>query len=104
MEIPLHFASGLPRSGATLLMNLLGQNPAHRVTPTSGLIELFVTVKDNWTKFVEFKAEGLEKVKLRGMVYGYFANTNTSHFIESHQRIGLCERVCIPSQLRRPVT
>ena len=74
----LHFVAGLPRSGSTLLMNLLGQNPAHHVTPTSGLIELFVTVKNRWTEFIEFKAEGLETAKprvlgsLRGILHGHF--------------------------------
>jgi sulfotransferase len=78
MSLPLNFVAGLPRSGSTLLMNLLGQNPAHHVTPTSGLVELFVTVKNRWPEFIEFKAEGLEKVKprvlgsLRGLLAGYF--------------------------------
>ncbi len=78
MEDSLHFVAGLPRSGSTLLLNLLGQNPRHHVTPTSGLIELFVTVKNRWTEFIEFKAEGLETVKprvrdaLAGLLTGYF--------------------------------
>ena len=38
----LFFVSGLPRAGSTILVNLLGQNPAHHVTPTSGMIELFI--------------------------------------------------------------
>lgn len=76
----LIFVAGLPRSGSTLLLNLLGQNPAHHVTPTSGLIELFVLTQTNWPNFVEFKAEGLERVKprvrdaMRGMLHGYFAS------------------------------
>ena len=78
MSLPLYFVAGLPRSGSTLLMNLLGQNPAHHVTPTSGLIELFVQIKNRWPEFIEFKAEGLEVVKprvlgaLRGLLAGYF--------------------------------
>lgn len=78
LSFPLHFVSGLPRSGSTLLLNLLGQNPRHHVTPTSGLIELFVTIKNRWPECIEFKAEGLEKVKprvlgaLHGLLAGYF--------------------------------
>lgn len=74
----LYFVSGLPRSGSTLLMNFLGQNPNHHVTPTSGLIELFCTVKSRWKDFIEFKAEGLDVVQpriestLKGILYGYF--------------------------------
>lgn len=76
----LFFVSGLPRSGSTLLMNLLGQNPAHYVTPTSGLIELFLAVKNRWPDIVEFRSEGLEVVRprvasaMKGVLYGYFAS------------------------------
>lgn len=79
MEFPIYFVAGLPRSGSTLLMNLLGQNSAHHVTPTSGLVELFVLIKNRWPEFIEFKAEGLGTVKprvlgaLRGLLSGYFA-------------------------------
>ncbi len=79
MDSAIYCVAGLPRSGSTLLMNLLGQNPAHYVTPTSGLVELFVLVKNRWPEFIEFKAEGLGTVKprvlgaLRGLLRGYFA-------------------------------
>jgi sulfotransferase len=75
---PLYFVSGLPRSGSTLLMNLLGQNPRHHVTPTNALLELFFTVKERWTQFLEFQAQGLDTVKprilkaLRGLLHGYY--------------------------------
>lgn len=78
MTDKLFFVSGLPRSGSTLLMNVLGQNPAHHVTPTSGLIELFISLANNWPNYVEFKAEGLEKVKprvlgsMKGVLGGFF--------------------------------
>jgi sulfotransferase len=77
-NLPLYFVSALPRSGSTLLMNLLGQNSAHHVTPTSGLIELFVAIKNQWRGLLEFRAEGLDKVEprirgaLRGLLYGFF--------------------------------
>ena len=76
----IFFVSGLPRSGSTLLMNLLGQNPKHHVTPTSGLIELVLGVKKGWRNYIEFKAEGLDVVKprviksMKGLMYGYFEN------------------------------
>jgi sulfotransferase len=78
MADKLYFVSGLPRSGSTLLMNLLGQNPNHYVTPTSGLIELFCNINTNWKNAIEFKSEGLEVVKPRvenamcGILLGYF--------------------------------
>jgi sulfotransferase len=78
MDPQIHFVSCLPRSGSTLLLNILGQNPGHYVTPTSGMIEIFMAVKNGWKNFLEFKAEGLEKIKpridgaLKGIIHGYF--------------------------------
>lgn len=77
-DLPIFFVSGLPRAGSTLLMNLLGQNPNHIVTPTSGLIELFMRLKNGWKNLIEFKSMGLENAKshvmggLKGLIYGYF--------------------------------
>jgi sulfotransferase len=83
MKKRLNFVSGLPRSGSTLLMNLLVQNPGHHVTPTSGLVELFLSISNSWTNFVEFRAEGLDVVKprilsaLKGLMQGYFEDELT---------------------------
>jgi len=78
MKPTLHFISGLPRTGSTLLVNLLGQNPAHHVSGTSGLVHLFLAVTQRWTQCREFQAQGLGAVKgqvsgaLRGMLHGYY--------------------------------
>lgn len=77
-DLPIIFVSGLPRSGSTLLLNLLGQNPRHHVTPTSGLVELVLSVRDLWQNFVEFRSQGLETVKPRivsaigGLIGGFY--------------------------------
>lgn len=42
MNQRLFFQSSLPRSGSTLLQNILGQNPNIYVTPTSGLIDFIL--------------------------------------------------------------
>lgn len=60
---PLVFVAGLPRSGSTLLMNLLAQNPAHHCTPTSGLVHTVENVIRNWNDNIVYKAEGVEKVR-----------------------------------------
>ena len=78
MNTPLFFISGLPRSGSTLFVNLLGQNPAHHVGPTSGLIHLVRSVQTRWPKCQEFRAQGLENAKpyvlrgLRGLIEGFY--------------------------------
>lgn len=53
----IFFQCSLPRSGSTLLQNLMGQNPDIYVTPTSGLIELLYGARKNYTEVSEFKAE-----------------------------------------------
>jgi sulfotransferase len=75
----LHFVTGLPRAGSTILMQLLGQNPKHHVTPTNDLIELFAGVQKQWPNLQAFQSQGLETVKpripgvLKGMLYGFFS-------------------------------
>lgn len=71
--------AGLPRSGSTLLLNILGQNPAHHVTPTSGLLDLMHLVRENWVNLNSYKAQGLKKIEpriislLRSMAYGFYS-------------------------------
>ena len=36
----IYFQSSMPRSGSTLLQNIMGENPDFYVTPTSGVLEL----------------------------------------------------------------
>jgi len=73
----LIFAGGMPRAGSTLLMNLLGQNPAHVVTPTSGLVHLFTAVMQKWPRCTDFRTQGLANVKpqiesaLNGLLRGF---------------------------------
>ena len=40
MKQIIYYQSSLPRAGTTLLQNIIGQNPAFHVTPTSGMIDL----------------------------------------------------------------
>ena len=70
--------SGLPRSGSTLLVNLLAQNPAFHVTPTNDLITLVNGVRNQWHRLPGFMAQGLKSVQprvasaLRGLTYGFY--------------------------------
>ncbi|HEX4123504.1 MAG TPA: sulfotransferase [Tepidisphaeraceae bacterium] len=47
----------MPRSGSTLLQNIMGQNPDFYVTPTSGLLELVYAARMIRTTADEFKAQ-----------------------------------------------
>lgn len=53
----IFYQSSLPRSGSTLLQNILAQNPSFYVTPTSGLLELIFGARLNYTNTAEFKAQ-----------------------------------------------
>jgi sulfotransferase len=77
MNKTVHFVSGLPRSGANLLCNILAQNPRFDVTPTSGIIDIVLMVRNRWNRVIEFQAAPDEPAKLRVMrsvLDGYFEN------------------------------
>ena len=59
----LFYQSSLPRSGSTLLQNILAQNPDIYATPTSGVLELIVGARGNYTNTEEFKAQDHELMK-----------------------------------------
>jgi len=77
------FMSGFPRAGSTLLMNILGQNPYFHPTPTSGLIDMVIAVRDNWHNSTTFKSNDEEYVyphiknMLKGMIYGFYSDELT---------------------------
>jgi sulfotransferase len=52
-----YFVSGMPRSGSTLLCNILNQNPKFHATGTSGVLDLILLVKNNWNLIAELKAQ-----------------------------------------------
>lgn len=76
----IHFCSGLPRSGSTLLMNILAQNPRFHCTATSGICDIMMQVKSVWHRNDAFRAmtederdDALVRA-LRGLLIGYHAD------------------------------
>jgi sulfotransferase len=69
MRRKIHFISGLPRSGSTLLANILAQNPRFEATATSGILDVLFRVRNSWDKIAEFRAmvdqEACEAAKVR---------------------------------------
>jgi sulfotransferase len=63
MPAKIFYQSSLPRAGSTLLQNILAQNPAFYVTPTSGLLELIFGARLNYTNSAEFKAQDSAAMK-----------------------------------------
>src|SRR5436190_21606198 len=71
----IHFISGMPRAGSTILSNILAQNPRFHVTPTSGLIEALLALRTAFDEIADFRAAPNEAAKMaavRGALYGYF--------------------------------
>tara|TARA_R110000824_G_scaffold218435_1_gene405019 strand:- start:295 stop:1110 length:816 start_codon:yes stop_codon:yes gene_type:complete len=58
----IFFNSSMPRSGSTLIQNILGQNPSIHVTPTDGFLELIYGARVNYTNNAEFKAQDEEQM------------------------------------------
>ena len=68
----------MPRSGSTLLQNILGNNPDIYATPTSGLIELLKESRKIYSGSPQFKAQDENQMKSAFLMYcrygidGYF--------------------------------
>ena len=80
MKKTIHFIAGLPRSGSTLLCNLLAQNPRIQTTSTSGIINVVHRVHDEWkTVFGNPNhpaAAADRKRVLEGIMQDYFDDPN----------------------------
>lgn len=81
MNKKIYFVSGLPRSGSTLLMNVLGQNPDFYVTPTSGIRSSIVNARNSWDQNSSFRSwpkgqsDEVKRNVLTAMLQGSFAHT-----------------------------
>jgi len=61
----IFFINGMPRSGSTLLCNILAQNPDFHVTPTSGLSELVRGIHQFWRQSPVIKASETNQKQLQ---------------------------------------
>lgn len=59
------FINGMPRSGSTLLCNILAQNPDFHVTPTSGLSEMIRGIHQFWKQNPVIKASETPEKQLQ---------------------------------------
>lgn len=88
----IFFNSSLPRSGSTLLQNIMGQNPDFYVTPTSGVLELVFGARANYTNSPEFQAQDAKNMKLafksfcRDGVFGFYNSLTNKKYIMDKSR------------------
>lgn len=77
----LHFISGLPRSGSTLITNILKQNPDIHGEAVSSLSQLIGSVNANWESFEtnqEYNNIAAKVGTLSGILEGYYKHINKS--------------------------
>jgi sulfotransferase len=91
MNKRIYLLAGLPRSGSTLLANILAQHRQIYVTPTSGIVDMLVQVRNAWDLNDAFQASdrrqseaGKERV-LRAMLEAYFAHTDKPICIDKNR-------------------
>jgi sulfotransferase len=88
----IYFMAGMPRSGSTLLANILAQHPGIHVTGTSGIVDMLVLVRNAWDKLREFQAldrnlsESIKASVLQGMLSGYFRHVERPICIDKNRR------------------
>jgi sulfotransferase len=73
MPKSIFFNSSMPRSGSTLLQNILGNNPSIYSTPTSGLLELLHNNKKTFSQSAAFKAQDEALMKKAFLTACYYS-------------------------------
>jgi sulfotransferase len=91
MDKRIYFLAGLPRSGSTLLANILAQHSRIYVTPTSGIVDMLVQVRNSWDRNDAFQAadrklsEDIKARVLRAMLQAYFAHAERPICIDKNR-------------------
>jgi sulfotransferase len=88
----IFFNSSMPRSGSTLLQNILGNNPDIYATPTSGLVEMLKESRKVYTTSAQFKAQDEKTMKSAFLMYcrygieGYFRGITDREYVIDKSR------------------
>jgi len=80
MNKTLHFLSGIPRSGSTVLAAILNQNPMTHVSSTSGLVQGLDGLANTWHSTGLLNENDPDRKKLaqtmRGMIDSFYHDTD----------------------------
>ena len=86
MNKTLHFLSGLPRSGSTVLAAILNQNPATHVSTTSGLVHALDSLANIWGLDKLLGDNDPERERLaqtmRGVINSFYEDTEENIIID----------------------
>jgi len=88
----IYFNSSLPRSGSTLLQNVIAQNPNFYCTPTSGLADLVISNKNAFNHSQAIMAQNQEEMEkaffgyVSKGIFGYFNSLTHKPFVLEKSR------------------
>jgi len=86
MKKTLHFLSGIPRSGSTVLAAILNQNPMTHVSTTSGLVHALDGLANTWHSAGLLNENDPERKKLaqtmRGAIDAFYDDTDKPVIID----------------------
>jgi sulfotransferase len=69
----IFFNSSMPRSGSTLMQNILGNNPSFHATPTSAVLDMLNASKRVYTNSPTIKAQDEKEMKSAFLMYSRYA-------------------------------
>jgi sulfotransferase len=89
----IHMLTGLPRSGSTLLCNLLMQNPDIYCSPTSGLSTMLSMLRANWDMQPAHRANDCHNrvAAMRGLAQSYHRTDRPIVFDKSREWPSIAE-------------
>ncbi len=84
----IHFIAGLPRSGSTLLTNILAQNPAFFPTTTSPVLDQLIRTRNTWERIGEYRANPQPEAAasaMRGLINGFYEAAGDRVVFDKHR-------------------
>jgi len=107
MNKTLHFLSGIPRSGSTVLAAILNQNPMTHVSTTSGLVHALDGLANTWHSAGLLNENDPERKKLaqtmRGAIDAFYEDTDKPVIIDKSRGWPIAQIMGAMSQvLNRP--
>ena len=88
MSKKFNVITGLPRSGSTLLCNILNQNPAFHASETSALPRLLIEVKKGWENITENVTSNNLEIKknvLKGIAESYYSHLDKEQIFDKNR-------------------
>ena len=101
MERKIHFISGLPRSGSTLLSAILRQNPrfyAGMTGPVAGLFNTLQTEMSGKNEFSVFISDAHRQAVLKGLIENFYAIQTPAPVVFDTHRLW-CTKIPVLNEL-----